>query len=43
MEEAAPVATYYSLTAKGQSLCPVFDAIESWAEEWVDVSEPPSQ
>jgi DNA-binding HxlR family transcriptional regulator len=41
MEEAAPVATYYSLTAKGRSLCPVFDAIESWADEWVDVSDPP--
>jgi DNA-binding HxlR family transcriptional regulator len=37
MEEAAPVATYYSLTEKGRSLCPVFDAIESWADEWVDV------
>ncbi len=43
MEEAAPVATYYSLTAKGQSLCPVFDAIESWADEWVDVSDPPER
>src|SRR6056297_3538673 len=27
LEEDAPVATYYSLTAKGESLCPVFDAI----------------
>jgi len=36
MEEAAPVATYYSLTEKGESLCPVFDAVESWADEWVD-------
>ncbi|MFC7132935.1 MULTISPECIES: winged helix-turn-helix transcriptional regulator [Salinibaculum] len=40
MEEDAPVATYYSLTAKGRSLCPVFDAIESWADEWVEVSDP---
>jgi len=33
-EEAAPVATYYSLTEKGGALCPVFDAIEEWAGEW---------
>jgi DNA-binding HxlR family transcriptional regulator len=39
MEEAAPVATYYSLTAKGQSLCPVFDAVEAWAEEWVEAED----
>ncbi|WP_248895291.1 winged helix-turn-helix transcriptional regulator [Haloplanus halobius] len=36
MEEDAPVATYYSLTEKGQSLCPVFDAIGDWAQEWMD-------
>jgi DNA-binding HxlR family transcriptional regulator len=35
MEEDAPVATYYSLTAKGASLCPVFDEIERWADEWL--------
>lgn len=35
MEEDAPVATYYSLTEKGRSLCPVFDEIEAWAEEWL--------
>jgi DNA-binding HxlR family transcriptional regulator len=35
MEEDAPVATYYSLTEKGTSLCPVFDAIEAWADEWL--------
>ena len=40
MEADAPVATYYSLTQKGGSLCPVFDAIESWADEWVDVGSP---
>lgn len=34
-EAAAPVATYYSLTPKGESLCPVFEEIESWAEEWL--------
>ena len=36
LEEDAPVATFYSLTAKGESLCPVFDAIEGWADEWLD-------
>jgi DNA-binding HxlR family transcriptional regulator len=35
LEEDAPVATYYSLTAKGESLCPVFEEIESWAGEWL--------
>jgi DNA-binding HxlR family transcriptional regulator len=34
LEEEAPVATYYSLTEKGRALCPVFDAITEWAEEW---------
>ncbi|MCU4717098.1 winged helix-turn-helix transcriptional regulator [Halapricum hydrolyticum] len=35
LEEDAPVASYYRLTEKGESLCPVFDAIESWGEEWL--------
>ncbi|WP_436926921.1 winged helix-turn-helix transcriptional regulator [Halosimplex amylolyticum] len=35
LEEDAPVATFYSLTAKGESLCPIFDAIESWADDWL--------
>lgn len=36
LEEDAPVATYYSLTDKGESLDPVFDEIESWAGSWLD-------
>ena len=36
LEEDAPVATYYSLTEKGRSLCPVFDEIEAWADSWID-------
>ncbi len=36
LEEDAPVATYYSLTGKGESLAPVFDEIESWANEWME-------
>ncbi|MBX0294022.1 winged helix-turn-helix transcriptional regulator [Haloarcula nitratireducens] len=35
LEEDAPVATYYKLTPKGESLCPVFDEIECWAGEWL--------
>jgi len=45
LEEDAPVATYYSLTEKGESLCPVFDAIGDWAKEWIDgeeLDEPPA-
>ncbi len=36
LEEDAPVATYYSLTDKGRSLCPVFDEIEAWADDWLE-------
>ena len=39
MEEDAPVATYYSLTEKGMSLCPVFDEIKAWADDWLDEDE----
>ena len=39
LEEDAPVATYYSLTDKGVSLCPVFDEIERWADEWLESDE----
>lgn len=34
-EEDNPIATYYSLTDKGQSLCPVFDEIKQWSDEWL--------
>ena len=33
--EEKPIATYYSLTERGQSLCPVFDELGTWAEEWL--------
>jgi DNA-binding HxlR family transcriptional regulator len=36
VEEDSPIATYYRLTAKGDALCPVFDAIEAWADDWLD-------
>ncbi|MFB6184984.1 MAG: winged helix-turn-helix transcriptional regulator [Haloarculaceae archaeon] len=37
LEEDAPVATYYSETAKAESLCPIFQAVDSWASEWITV------
>ncbi len=39
LEEDAPVATYYSLTEKGESLAPVFDEIACWADEWLETDE----
>jgi DNA-binding HxlR family transcriptional regulator len=39
MEEAAPVATYYSLSEKGEALAPVFDELDTWAREYVDPEE----
>ncbi len=35
--EERPIASYYSLTEKGQALCPVMEQLESWAEEWVEI------
>lgn len=36
--EEQPIATYYSLTEKGEALCPVMDTLEDWADEWVESS-----
>jgi len=36
LEEDAPVATFYSLTEKGEALCPVFSQIEEWAGTWLE-------
>lgn len=36
--EEQPIATYYSLTEKGEALCPVMDTLEDWAGEWVEPS-----
>ncbi|WP_115864464.1 winged helix-turn-helix transcriptional regulator [Halorussus litoreus] len=36
--EDRPIATYYSLTEKSRQLCPVFEELESWADDWVDAS-----
>jgi len=35
LEEESPVATYYSLTEKSKALCPVFDELETWADDWL--------
>ena len=32
--EDRPIATYYRLTEKGESLSGVFDEIEEWADDW---------
>ena len=32
--EDRPIATYYDLTDKGESLATVFDDIEGWADDW---------
>lgn len=36
--EDRPIATYYSLTEKSRELRPVFAELESWADEWLDVT-----
>ncbi len=36
IEDGNPVATYYSLTEKGLSLRPIFEEINTWAEEWLE-------
>ncbi|MFP4590992.1 MAG: winged helix-turn-helix transcriptional regulator [Halobacteriales archaeon] len=35
VEPDAPIASYYSVTEKGEALCPVFDALEAWGKEWL--------
>ncbi|AHF99256.1 HxlR family transcriptional regulator [Halostagnicola larsenii XH-48] len=39
IEEDAPIATYYSLTEKGESLEPVFEEIDCWASSWLDLED----
>lgn len=34
--EDKPIASYYSLTPKGQALCPVLSDLDTWAQEWID-------
>jgi hypothetical protein len=34
--EDRPITRYYSLTAKGEALGPVFERLDDWAAEWVE-------
>lgn len=36
VEDGSPVATFYSLTDSGTALCPVFEEIEAWADDWLE-------
>lgn len=31
-----PIAVYYALTEKGKALAPIFRAMESWSDEWLE-------
>jgi DNA-binding HxlR family transcriptional regulator len=33
--EERPIASYYSLTEKGEALCPVFSELDGWADDWL--------
>lgn len=37
--EDSPIASYYSLTERGEALCPVFSELEAWADEWLPPDE----
>lgn len=41
--EDRPIATYYDLTERGESLAGVFDAFEEWALEWTAADVPDIQ
>ena len=34
-EFESPVASYYTLTEKGDALCPVFESLDMWGEDWL--------
>ncbi|WP_280536416.1 helix-turn-helix domain-containing protein [Halopenitus sp. POP-27] len=34
-EFESPVASYYSLTEKGGALCPVFESLDDWGEDFL--------
>jgi DNA-binding HxlR family transcriptional regulator len=40
--EDKPIATYYSLTEKSRDLCPIFEELESWADDWLDAPATPA-
>jgi DNA-binding HxlR family transcriptional regulator len=34
-EFESPIASYYELTEKGDALCPVFEALDEWGDDWL--------
>jgi len=34
-EFESPVASYYAMTEKGDALCPVFESLDAWGEDWL--------
>ncbi|WP_318571273.1 helix-turn-helix domain-containing protein [Salinigranum marinum] len=34
-EFESPVASYYTLSEKGNALCPVFETLDAWGEDWL--------
>jgi DNA-binding HxlR family transcriptional regulator len=42
-EEAAPIAVYYRLTEKGETLVDLLDDVSQWAVEWMDDVDDPEE
>jgi DNA-binding HxlR family transcriptional regulator len=42
-EEAAPIAVYYRLTEKGETLVNQLDDVSQWAVEWMDDVDDPDE
>jgi DNA-binding HxlR family transcriptional regulator len=42
-EEAAPIAVYYRLTEKGETLLAQLDEVSQWAVEWMDGVDDPDE
>lgn len=42
-EEAAPIAVYYRLTEKGETLVGRLEEVSRWAVEWMDEVEDPDE
>ncbi|MFH5802140.1 hypothetical protein [Haladaptatus sp. CMAA 1911] len=34
-EFESPVTSYYTLTMMGDVLCPVFESLDAWGEDWL--------
>jgi DNA-binding HxlR family transcriptional regulator len=42
-EQAAPIAVYYELTEKGETLVSRLDDVSQWAVEWMDDVDDPEE